>query len=81
MPGRKAAGLDTWTLQELRQLQGPAREALAKVMNPVEGEGQFPPALSGSHVVFLLKREGDDPFLQRPIGILPMLCRLWAWTI
>ena len=42
MPGRKASGLDAWTLHELRRMTPGLREALADILNKAEKEGGPP---------------------------------------
>ena len=51
---------------------------MAQILNKVEEVGEWPAALAGARFVFLSKGEGNAVLGQRPIGILPMLYRLWA---
>ena len=78
MPGTKATGLDAWALAELKRLSPEAKRSLAIILNRAEEEGGLPAGLSGAKLVFIPKSKGKMVMSQRPIGILPMLYRLWA---
>ena len=78
MPGRKASGIDAWTLAQLRLLPAAALESLADILTAVEAVGTWPAAWAGARMVFIPKGEGNAVISQRPIGILPMIYRLWA---
>ena len=78
MPARRSPGLDHWTVQQLKGLPAEAWVSLALILNRVEAEGRWPAALRGAKVVFLSKGEGMQVIKQRPIGILPLLYRVWA---
>ena len=76
--GRKAAGIDHWKMEEPRRLPEEAWESFAGILNAAEEQGQWPEAMEGAKIVFLPKGEGDKVLKQRPIGILPMMYRIWA---
>ena len=78
MPARRSPGLDHWTVQQLKGLPAEAWVSLALILNQVEREGRWPAALRGAKIVFLSKGEGMQVIKQRPIGILPLLYRVWA---
>ena len=78
VPAGKAAGLDAWSVTDLRALPEAAFDDLAEVLHRIEEEGSWPRGLTGA-VVALLPKKGDHaPLAQRPISLLPMIYRLWA---
>ena len=54
---------------------------LARFLRLVEAVGYWPEALTAGEVVLLPKDGGDaqDPLQRRPIILLPVIYRLWAW--
>ena len=78
MGNRKAAGVDAWKAEELKELPLEAWQELVGVLRRAEVEGIFPPGMEGAKLVFLPKGEGGQPLQQRPIGILPLIYRVWA---
>ena len=75
---RKARGVDHWSVEQLQTLPAEAWTSMAIILNRIEEEGVWPHALAGAKIVFLSKGEGNAVMGQRPIGILPMIYRLWA---
>ena len=78
MPNRKAAGLDHWTVPQLKRLPDVAWESLAVIVSFAEAQGAMPAGLRGAKLVFLPKGKGSAPLKQRPIGVLPLIYRIWA---
>ena len=75
---RKAQGIDHWSVEQLQRLPEEAWDSMAAILNRIEEVGEWPKALAGAKIVFLSKGEGNAVMGQRPIGILPMVYRLWA---
>ena len=74
----RGCGLDHWTREEVRALPKEAYQALAEVYRLVEDEGAFPPEGRGTIEVLLSKGKGDAALLQRNLGLLPRLYRIWV---
>ena len=77
MSAKKARGLDHWGPEELRALPVEMLGALACVMNKMECEGRWPEALRQVVVALNPKPKATHEGQLRPIGLLPMVYRLW----
>ena len=74
----RGCGLDHWTWEEVRVLPKEVCQALAEVCRLVEEEGAFPPEGRGTIEVLLSKGKGDAAILQRSLGLLPRIYRIWV---
>ena len=73
----RALGADQWHFRELAALPDQFLERLAKFYNMVEKEGQWPPPLRQT-LVALIPKDGAKTELElRPIGLTPIIYRLW----
>ena len=74
-----AAGLDGWAWNEIKALSLSWFLGLALVLRQVEAAGQWPQGLLDAYIAMIPKAEGDStPLGQRPLCVLPVVCRLWA---
>ena len=80
MKRKKAAGLDGWRVEELKELPPLMLEELACCLNVIEETGNWPRAIARAMVVLIPKGEGEEPLKQRPITITSVMYRLWAAT-
>ncbi len=79
IPLGKAPGHDGWRPVELRALSLPWWECIAELLTRCESEQRWPEQLRGCVVALLPKPGGSSGALgQRPIGILPLVYRIWA---
>jgi ribonuclease HI len=81
MAKRKAAGLEGWTVAELRLLPDELLGMVALLFEAVEARGRWPTQLCAPEGLLLPKggaSEVGDPMDRRPIWLLPMLYRVWA---
>jgi endonuclease/exonuclease/phosphatase family metal-dependent hydrolase len=81
MAKRKAAGLDGWTVAELRLLPVELLELVAELFDAVETLGRWPAQLCTPEGLLLPKggaSNSGDPLDRRPVWLLPMLYRVWA---
>jgi hypothetical protein len=81
MPLRKAAGLDGWSVAELRLLPDELLDLIAALFEAVEQHGRWPAALCCPEGLLLPKgnaADNGDPMERRPVWLLPMLYRVWA---
>ena len=77
MNPRKATGADSWHFSELLALPDPLLHRLAEILNLVEREGCWPSPL-GVILIALTPKEGATKEADlRPIGLTPMIYRLW----
>ena len=60
MPGRKASGLDSWTVDQLKALPRQAWDGMAAVMSRAEQRGKWPEELEGTKLVFLPEGQGRE---------------------
>ena len=74
----RGCGLDHWTREGVRVLPKAAYQALAEVCRVVEEEGAFPPEGRGTIAVRLSKGKRDAALLQRNLGLLPRIYRIWV---
>jgi hypothetical protein len=79
----KAPGHDGWTVGRMRQWPLAAWSCIAQLFRAVETAGRWPAALRGG-VICLLPKGGaqvttKDPLEARPVVLLPLLYRLWAY--
>ena len=73
----RALGADQWHFRELAALPGQFLDRLAKFYNMVEKEGQWPPPLRQT-LIALIPKDGAKTELElRPIGLTPIIYRLW----
>ncbi|MCP4241721.1 MAG: hypothetical protein GY772_14270, partial [bacterium] len=77
-PSRKASGPDQWAFAELRLLPAPAFHHLALFLDVVEQVGKWPAGLTGASVSMIPKPGATDATGLRPIGLMPVVYRLWA---
>ena len=77
-----AAGLDQWMQADLRVLSPRAYEALAKILNGIEGGKEWPSQMHTASAAFLPKDEtnSQDPLEYGVLLILPSVYRMWAKT-
>ena len=80
MSTRKALGAGHWAVEELRALPLPFLEGLASFLNMVEGQGCWPTPLQTTLVVMIPKEGAIKESEMRPIGLTPMIYRVWAKT-
>ena len=80
MKRKKAAGLDGWRVEELKELPLTLLEELARCLNLIEDTGNWPRVIARALVVLIPKGEGEEPLKQRPITITSVMYRLWAAT-
>jgi ribonuclease HI len=81
MAKRKAAGLDGWSVAELRLLPDELLEMVVRLFEAVEDQGRWPTQLCAPEGLLLPKggaTNSGDPMDRRPIWWLPMLYRVWA---
>ncbi|MCP4239954.1 MAG: hypothetical protein GY772_05285, partial [bacterium] len=78
VPVRKASGPDNWAFAELRLLPVEAFDALATVLSLVESVGEWPVGLTGASVSLIPKPGAVNATDLRPIGLMPVVYRLWA---
>eukprot|EP00972_Heterocapsa_arctica_P102552 15113093-Heterocapsa_arctica.AAC.2 len=76
-PG-KAEGLDGWIIPELRALPPEQWDELAYILRRCEYLCVWPAGAAGSIMAMLPKEVGDATTAQRPIGLLPVVYRIWA---
>ncbi|MCP4242473.1 MAG: hypothetical protein GY772_18110, partial [bacterium] len=77
-PCRKASGPDQWAFAELRLLPALAYSHLAMFLDIVEQAGKWPAGLTGASVSMIPKPGATDATGLRPIGLMPVVYRLWA---
>ena len=77
-----SAGLDQWTLADLRMLSPKAYESVAKMLNEIEGGKEWPRQMHTARAAFLPKDEtnSQDPLEYRVLLMLPAVHRKWAKT-
>ena len=75
-----AAGcLDGWGWTELKSLPVPWFDGLAPILAKVEELGVWPEGLLDAYIAMIPKVGGDStPLGQRPLSVLPVVCRIWA---
>ena len=74
-----AGGLDGWAWNEIKALPLPWFSGLAILLDLVETTGIWPQGLLGAYIAMIPKADGDStPLGQRPLSVLPVVCRLWA---
>ncbi|MCP4239887.1 MAG: hypothetical protein GY772_04935, partial [bacterium] len=78
VPPHKAGGPDQWAFSELRLLPLAAFQRLAELLDLVEALGRWPSGLTGASVSMIPKPGAMDATGLRPIGLMPVVYRLWA---
>ena len=73
----RALGADQWHFRELAALPDQFLARLAKFYNMVEEEGHWPPPLRQTLVALILKDGTKTELELRPIGLTPIIYRLW----
>ena len=54
-------------------------DQLARILTEVEDVGVWPDGLLDAYIAMIPKADGDaTPFGQRPLSVLPIVCRIWA---
>eukprot|EP00972_Heterocapsa_arctica_P081030 11940989-Heterocapsa_arctica.AAC.1 len=74
----KVEGLDRWRIPELQAILPEHWDELASILRRCEYLCIWPEGAAGSIMAMLPKEAGDAPTAQRPIGLLPMVYRIWA---
>ena len=76
--GATAGSLDGWGWRELKVLPVAWCGCLARVLSVVEG-GVWQEGLLDAYIALIPKADGDaTPLGQRPLSVLPVVCRIWA---
>ena len=74
-----AGGLDGWAWNEIKALPLPWFSGLAILLELVETSGVWPQGLLDAYIAIIPKVDGvSTPSGQRPLSVLPVVCRLWA---
>ena len=74
-----AGSLDGWGWRELKVLPVSWYDGLARILSKVEDIGVWPDGLLDAYIAMILKTDGDaTPLGQRPLGVLPIVYRIWA---
>ena len=74
-----AGSLDGWGWRELKVLPVSWYDELARILSMVEDVGFWPDGLLDAYIAMIPKADGDATSLgQRPLGVLPVVCRIWA---
>ena len=75
-----AAGLDGWTIQDLKLMSPLAAQLLADCMNTIEEGAPWPEVATNAKSAFLAKdpKNLDDCLSYRLLTILPFIYRKWA---
>ena len=77
--GSIAGGLDGWPWNLVEALPLSWLSGLAILLELVESTGVWPQGLLDAYIAMITKTDGDStPLRQRPLGVLPVVCRLWA---
>ena len=77
--GATAGSLDGWEWRELKVLLVSWYDELARIFTKVEDVGVWPDGLLDACIAMIPKTDGDaTPLGQRPLSVLPIVCRLWA---
>ena len=76
-----AGSLDGWGWKELKVLPVAWCDGLARILTMVEDNGIWPDGLLDAYITMIPKSDGDaTPLGQRPLPVLPVVCRVWAST-
>ena len=74
-----AGSLDGWGWRELKVLPVSGYDELARILGKVENFGIWPDGLLDAKIAMFPKTDGDSsPLGQRPLGVLPIVYRVWA---
>ena len=74
-----AGGLEGWAWNEVTALPLPWFSVLAFLLELVETTGVCPQGLLDAYIAMIPKADGDSsPLGQSPLGVLPVVYRLWA---
>ena len=77
--GVTAGSLDGWGWREFKVLPLSGYDELARILTKVEDVGVWPDGLLDAYISMILKTDGDaTPLGQRPLGVLPVVYRIWA---
>ena len=77
--GATAGNLDGWVWRELKVLPLPCFDCFAHILSVDEQGGVWPEGLVDAYIVIIPKADGDaTPLGQRPLSVLPVVCRIWA---
>ena len=72
--------MDGWAWNEIKALSLPWFSGLAILLTLVEDTGSWPQSLLDAYIAMIPKADGDTTSLgQRPISVLPVVYRLWAY--
>ena len=77
-----AGGLDKWTPADLKLLSPKAYQAIAEMLNEIEGGKPWPKKMNTARAAFLPKEElcSMEPLEYRVPLMLPGIYRMWAKT-
>ena len=78
MNPKKALGADSWRVTELRALSPQLLQSLADFFNLVESTGAWPHILSTTLVALIPKDGAKTEADLRPIGLTPIIYRVWV---
>ena len=74
-----AGGLDGWEWRVLKALPLSRLKGLADISRYAEDDGRCPEGLLDAYISMIPQGYGDaSPLRQRPLCVLPVVCRLWA---
>ena len=74
-----SGGLDGWAWNEIKALPLPWFSGLAILLELIETSGVWPQGFLDAYIAMIPKADGDSTLLgQRPLSVLPVVCRLWA---
>ena len=74
-----AGSLGGWEWRELKVLPVSWCDGLARILTKVEDTGVWPDGLLDAYIAVIPKTDGDaTPLGQRPLSVLPIVCRIWA---
>ena len=76
-----AGSLDGWGWRELKVLPVSWFDELARILTLVEDNGVWLDGLLDAYIATIPKSDGDaTPLGQRPLSVLPVVYRLWAFA-
>ena len=77
--GATAGSLDGWWWRELKVLPVSWYDEVARILTKVEDLGIWPDGLLDAYIAMIPITDGDfTPLGQRPLGVLPIVYRVWA---
>ena len=73
-----SAGLDGWSIRELRMVPIAILDMLATLLEKVEQTGVWPMQLATGFITLVPKGEGAHPLKLRPLLVLSLIYRAWG---